>query len=132
MAAAEPQHRVLVVNDDGYDAPGLHALVAALASLPGVAVFVAAPSAERSATGHGITIHAPLVAAPVHIPHAREAFAVTGLPADCTMMALGPLFAGVRCGGERERRVHARCVLRRHSVLHCHGSVDRLAHALRL
>ena len=84
--------RVLVVNDDGIDAPGLHAIVAALAR-DGVAVYVAAPTSERSATGHGITIHAPLVAVPVSVPHAREAYAVTGLPADCTMLALGPLFA---------------------------------------
>ena len=60
--------RVLVVNDDGIEAPGLHAIVAALATLDGVAVYVAAPTSERSATGHGITIHAPLVAVPVRVP----------------------------------------------------------------
>ena len=85
--------RVLVVNDDGIHAPGLHALVAALASLDGVAVYVAAPTSERSATGHGITIHTPLIAYPVSVPHAKESYAITGLPADCTMLALGPLFA---------------------------------------
>ena len=85
--------RVLVVNDDGIDAPGLHAIVAALATLDGVAVYVAAPTSERSATGHGITIHAPLVAVPVRVQHAQESYAITGLPADCTMLALGPLFA---------------------------------------
>ena len=85
--------RVLVVNDDGIHAPGLHAIVAALASLDGVAVYVAAPTSERSATGHGITIHAPLVAVPVSVPHALESYAITGLPADCTMLALSsPLF----------------------------------------
>ena len=86
--------RVLVVNDDGIDAPGLHAIVAALAR-DGTSVFVAAPTSERSATGHGISIHAPLVAVPVAVPHATESFAVSGLPADCTMLALGPLFAHV-------------------------------------
>jgi 5'-nucleotidase len=84
--------RVLVVNDDGIDAPGLHAIVDALAR-DGVVVCVAAPTSERSATGHGISIHAPLVAVPVAVPHAVESFAVSGLPADCTMLALGPLFA---------------------------------------
>ena len=88
--------RVLVVNDDGIQAPGLHSIVAALATLDGVAVYVAAPTSERSATGHGITIHAPLVAVPVRVPHAVESYAVTGLPADCTMLALGPLFAHLR------------------------------------
>ena len=84
--------RVLVVNDDGIDAPGLHAIVGALAR-DGAAVYVAAPSSERSATGHGITIHAPLVAVPVAVPNAIQSFAISGLPADCTMLALGPLFA---------------------------------------
>ena len=116
-------YRVLVVNDDGIGAPGLLRLVAAL-SAAGVAVYVAAPCSERSATGacaarpqrahplttapavprragHGITIQTSLLATPIDVPHATQAFSVSGLPADCTMLALGPLFAvsaGVACG----------------------------------
>ncbi len=94
MAASRVQ--VLVVNDDGFGAPGLLAITGALAAAE-VDVYVAGPHTERSATGHGITIYAPLVATPVLVPSAREAFAISGLPADCTMLALGPLFA-VRAG----------------------------------
>lgn len=98
--------RVLVVNDDGIDAPGLHAIVAALAQ-DGCSVYVVAPTTERSATGHGISIHAPLVAVPVRLAHATEAYACAGLHADCTMLALGPLFAhvpgGFECGAARQR-----------------------------
>jgi hypothetical protein len=89
---ANATRRILVVNDDGWSARGLLALVAAVATLPDVEVYVAAPSTERSATGHGITVFAPLIAAPVTIPGAREAYAISGLPADCTMLALAALF----------------------------------------
>ena len=40
---------VLVVNDDGIDAPGILALVRALANCGTFDVYVAAPDAERSA-----------------------------------------------------------------------------------
>ena len=80
--------RVLVVNDDGIAAPGLAALVTGLAPL--AAVSVAAPHMERSASGHGITIaqNCALVATPVALQGSEAAFAVTGLPADCSMLAL--------------------------------------------
>ena len=37
---------VLVTNDDGYDAPGLDAVVTELRALPGVTVTVVAPGDE--------------------------------------------------------------------------------------
>ncbi len=79
--------RVLVTNDDGIDAPGLRTLVAAL-SQAGLPPHVAAPDSERSASGHGITITGPLVAVPVAVDGAAEAYGVSGLPADTTMLAL--------------------------------------------
>lgn len=50
------KHTVLVSNDDGIQAPGLTALVAALAESPDIEVFVCAPSGERSAQSHAITL----------------------------------------------------------------------------
>jgi hypothetical protein len=53
---AAPLPRVLVSNDDGIDAPGLRELVAALAAAACCELYVAAPSGERSAQSHAITL----------------------------------------------------------------------------
>jgi hypothetical protein len=71
--------RVLVSNDDGIDAPGLRAVVTALAALPGVEVYVCAPSEERSAQSHAISLQRFLAAHPHRgVDGAKAAFAVDG------------------------------------------------------
>lgn len=83
---------ILVSNDDGIEAPGLHALVAAL--LPLGEVMVVAPITEQSAVGHAITIRDPVRAKPwpFKVNGADvEAYAVTGTPADCIKLALNRL-----------------------------------------
>lgn len=74
--------RVLVTNDDGYDAPGLAALVRALE--PHVQVVVVAPERQQSAQSHAFTLHKPLRVterAPGH-------YALSGTPADCAYAAI--------------------------------------------
>ena len=90
---AGPRQRVLVVNDDGIDAPGLRAVVVALAK--SFDVYVCAPAVEKSASSHAINIHAPISAEPRFVPGAARAFACGGgaTPADCAMLALDVLFA---------------------------------------
>ena len=90
---AGPRQRVLVVNDDGIDAPGLRAVVVALAK--SFDVYVCAPAVEKSASSHAISIHAPISAEPRFVPGAARAFACGGgaTPADCAMLALDVLFA---------------------------------------
>ena len=90
---AGPRQRVLVVNDDGIDAPGLRAVVVALAAR--FDVYVCAPAVEKSASSHAISIHAPISAEPRAVPGAARAFACGGgaTPADCAMLALDVLFA---------------------------------------
>mgnify|MGYP001052370151 CR=1 FL=1 len=87
------RQRVLVVNDDGIDAPGLRAVVVALAK--SFDVYVCAPAVEKSASSHAISIHAPISAEPRFVPGAARAFACGGgaTPADCAMLALDVLFA---------------------------------------
>ena len=58
LACCVPRQRVLVVNDDGIDAPGLRAVVVALAAR--FDVYVCAPAVEKSASSHAINIHAPV------------------------------------------------------------------------
>jgi 5'-nucleotidase len=74
--------RILISNDDGYDAPGIEALYAALA--PIAEVTVVAPSRDRSATSNSITVHRAL-----SIGCAANGFYfVDGKPADCVHIAV--------------------------------------------
>jgi 5'-nucleotidase len=74
--------RILISNDDGYAAPGIEALHAALADIAEVTVI--APSRDRSATSNSITVHRPLT-----IDRADNGFYfVDGKPADCVHIAI--------------------------------------------
>ena len=81
--------RILISNDDGVFAEGIRSL-AAEASRRGHNVTVVCPDQERSATGHGLTLQAPIRA-----ERADELFApgitawgCSGTPADCVKLAL--------------------------------------------
>jgi len=85
--------RILLSNDDGILAPGLAALHAALRDLGELTVI--APESGRSAVGHGITVHKPLIVQHVP-PNGPEEFAgisVDGNPADCVRLAVRTLLA---------------------------------------
>ena len=58
--------RILLTNDDGIEAPGIAALHDALAGLG--EIMVVAPLTVQSASGHGITFHAPLMTRTVRTP----------------------------------------------------------------
>ncbi len=76
---------ILLTNDDGIHAPGLKALADALSSLGEVEVF--APDRERSAVGHGISLHHPL-----RVKQLRKGWrSVDGTPADCVLLAVRSL-----------------------------------------
>jgi 5'-nucleotidase len=72
----------LLTNDDGYQAPGLRALHAALS--PFGDVIVVAPETEQSATSHTLSLHRPLRLRSVE----PGIFALDGTPADCVYVAL--------------------------------------------
>ncbi|QYG91365.1 5'/3'-nucleotidase SurE [Iamia sp. SCSIO 61187] len=83
--------RVLVTNDDGIDAPGLHALAIAL-DADGHDVLVVAPGSDHS--GYGAAIgdlgrQSDLHTTPATIPGAEHitAFSLAGPPALCVMAA---------------------------------------------
>ena len=52
--------RILLTNDDGIAAEGLHAARRALSAVEGVVVHVIAPDSNRSATARSITTRSPL------------------------------------------------------------------------
>lgn len=83
---AEPL-RILVSNDDGYEAEGIDALVEGLITLEGVEVTVVAPLTQQSGTG-GKTSDGELETAEVELDSGYSAVAVTGFPADTIGVAI--------------------------------------------
>jgi 5'-nucleotidase len=80
--------RVLLVNDDGIDAPGMAVLEKVMRPLCNE-LWVVAPEQEQSGTSHAFSIQRP-----VRLREAGERrFAVDGFPADATIMGLGVVMA---------------------------------------
>jgi 5'-nucleotidase len=80
---------ILVTNDDGIDAPGIEALIGAMARLG--SVMVVAPDRQQSAVGHALTVASPLRATPVHREGCAVAYAINGTPADCVKLGVSTL-----------------------------------------
>ncbi|MBD2257361.1 5'/3'-nucleotidase SurE [Pseudanabaena sp. FACHB-2040] len=83
---------LLISNDDGVFAQGIRTLANTLAAA-GHSITVVCPDRERSATGHGLTIHQPIRAEIVEsgFHPSIKAWACSGTPADCVKLALGAL-----------------------------------------
>ena len=74
--------KILISNDDGYQAPGIVALYEALREV--VDVDVVAPEHNNSAKSNALTLHSPL-----YVHTAPNGFRyVNGTPADCVHIAL--------------------------------------------
>jgi 5'-nucleotidase len=84
--------KLLISNDDGIFALGIRTLANTLAAA-GHQVTVVCPDRERSATGHGLTLHKPIRAEQVEaVFHPSiQAWACSGTPSDCVKLALGAL-----------------------------------------
>ncbi|MEO6436946.1 MAG: 5'/3'-nucleotidase SurE [Tepidisphaeraceae bacterium] len=80
---------ILLTNDDGIMAPGIVAIYRELVKLG--EVHVIAPETVQSATGHGITLTAPLLTSLVTIENAFTGTAVDGRPADCVKLAVSQI-----------------------------------------
>jgi len=74
--------RILLTNDDGFDAPGLATLADVAASLSDD-VWIVAPSRDQSGISHALSLHDPLR---IH-QHGPKKFAVNGTPGDCVAIA---------------------------------------------
>ena len=77
---------ILVANDDGIDARGIHELAEALSQAADIQVF--APESQRSASGHGITVAKPVTAEEVKFEGAVFAAQMSGTPADCVKLGI--------------------------------------------
>lgn len=105
--------KILVINDDGIESPGLWAAVRALRTVG--EVFVVAPRREQSGVGASLTLHSPVKVTPwTPAPefqaaltptlsqgerenqlHPVTAYTAEGTPGDCCILALETLTTGV-------------------------------------
>ncbi len=83
--------RILVTNDDGIHAEGLHALER-IARVLTDDVWTVAPEMEQSGASRALTLAAPLRVRRL----AARSFAVMGTPSDCVMLAFQDLVEGGR------------------------------------
>ncbi|MFC0905058.1 5'/3'-nucleotidase SurE [Clostridium sp. MT-14] len=82
--------RLLLTNDDGIDAEGLHILAKCFEK--DNEVIVAAPNMQRSGSGHSITTDRSLTAEEVKIPGINsKAYSINGTPADCVRVGLNKI-----------------------------------------
>lgn len=81
------EKQILITNDDGFESPGLHALADALKPLGKVTIV--APTTEKSACGHSLTLTRPLR----FVQISDDFFKLDdGTPTDCVYLALNALF----------------------------------------
>jgi 5'-nucleotidase len=78
--------KILLSNDDGYQAPGLAALVDAVRSLGSVTVV--APDRNRSGASNSLTLDTPIRAQ----RYGDDAYYCNGTPTDCVHLAISGLF----------------------------------------
>lgn len=84
--------KILISNDDGILANGIHALMEALSK--NHEVYVVAPDRERSAAGHSLTLHTPLRVEEVDPKYgAKRCWITTGTPGDCVKLAINAILS---------------------------------------
>lgn len=83
MSDNTKQHRILVTNDDGIQAPGLEVLESIARELSDD-VWVVAPAGECSGAGHSVSLTTPIRMRQLD----EKRFQVSGTPTDCVLMAL--------------------------------------------
>ncbi|MDG1850424.1 MAG: 5'/3'-nucleotidase SurE [Flavobacteriales bacterium] len=81
---------ILVVNDDGFTAPGIRTLIRLMKTLG--EVIVVAPDSPQSGMGHAITLNSMLHAERVHVNQGELIeYTCSGTPVDCVKLAMNKL-----------------------------------------
>jgi len=75
--------RILLTNDDGFEAQGLRVLEEIARTLSND-IWIVAPSTEQSGAGHSLTLNRPLRIR----KHEEQRYSVDGTPTDSVMMAV--------------------------------------------
>jgi 5'-nucleotidase len=83
---------ILLTNDDGIEANGLHTLYSVLKDEKKFEIRIVAPDKERSAVGHAITVFDPISVKKEYIGGIFCGYSVNGTPADCVKLAITAIF----------------------------------------
>lgn len=81
--------KILITNDDGIAAPGIHALIQAFKGQ--TELYLVCPDRERSGTAHAITVFDPIRVEEARIEGIEGAWVVGGTPVDCVKLAMAAL-----------------------------------------
>lgn len=81
---------ILITNDDGIDAKGIHALIEAMTPLGRIVII--APREPQSGMSQAITVKHPLRVKKMQIK-GIEAYAVNGTPTDCVKLGFNQLLS---------------------------------------
>jgi 5'-nucleotidase len=82
---------ILLSNDDGFDAPGLRALIDVFR--PVADLVVSAPAVEQSGKGHGLTLRDPVFVTERKQSDGTVWYAVDGPPGTCVRLAVESLLS---------------------------------------
>lgn len=82
--------KVLLVNDDGFDAPGLLAMAKALAGDYDLRLL--APAAQQSGMSQALSAHRKIKVRKIDFGLPIEAYKVYGTPTDCTKLAVEVIY----------------------------------------
>lgn len=77
---------ILISNDDGINAEGIKVLAEEISKIANT--YVVAPDSPRSASGHAITLHKPILINDKYIAENVEAYSTSGTPADCVKVGI--------------------------------------------
>ncbi|MEL6137474.1 MAG: 5'/3'-nucleotidase SurE [Cyanobacteria bacterium J06628_6] len=84
---------IVLTNDDGFGAPGIHALQAALKlAFPDLTSAIVAPDQHLSGCSHQLNRGGPITID----QRGEHAYAIGGTPADCTRVAVSHLYPNVQ------------------------------------
>ncbi len=105
--------KIILTNDDGINAPGIHSLWKALHEADFADLYIIAPSTERSGTGVSITWDRPMLIRKIDWEKNTPAWSVDGTPADCIKMGariildIQPdlILSGINAGSNAGRNV---------------------------
>lgn len=100
---------ILITNDDGFEAKGLRTL-ALHCRQAGYDVTIVAPSSERSAASHSLTLRKPVRVTKI----APQEYSIDGTPVDCMVIAIQKLIekpvdiviSGINAGQNMGEDIH--------------------------
>lgn len=84
---------IFITNDDGINAEGIKILAQEISKIANT--YVVAPDSPRSASGHAITLHKPILINDEFIAENVDAYSTSGTPADCVKVGIEAILKDV-------------------------------------